>query len=236
MNLDDPLSTFLVSVLLVVIILLVLGGIAAWVYSALRKPPRKKAAATEKGDLVELFRLHRDRNSKAIVVQAGGKYYRSRSDLSVNRLDQLSVLLGELLVWLGKPELAGRSVQARQDKSPAAGQDIGSIPVQISGIENKERLPLLDPVGALVSGAGADVPRSAAQPLSIASQIDEILQARLKESQMSDRQIRLLDQPETGVSVLVGTEQYSSIDEIPELEVQVLIRQSVSEWEKRGSS
>jgi hypothetical protein len=86
-----------------------------------------------------------------------------------------------------------------------------------------------------LSAVAADVPKTATQPLSIAAQIDEILQSRLKESGLGDRPIRLLEQPETGVSVLVGTEQYSSIDEIPDEQVQALIRQSVSEWEKQAN-
>jgi len=234
MNLDDPLSTFLVSVMLVVIVLLVLGGIAAWVYSLLRKPPGKKAAVSQRSELLELFRLHRDRTSKAMVIEAGGKYYRSRSDLSVNQVDQLSVLLGELLAWLGKPELTRRSIQAQQEKSPAEAAQNVSMPVLISALDETEPSLFLDPVGALVSAVAADVPKTSTQPLSIASQIDEILQARLKESNQGDRVIRLLEQPESGVSVLFGTEQYSSINEIPDLEVQALIRQAVSEWEQQG--
>lgn len=234
MNLDDPLSTFLVSVMLVIIVLLVLGGIAAWIYSVLKKPPGKKAAVSQKSDLLELFRLHRDRTSKAMVIEAGGKYYRSRSDLSVNQADQLSVLLGELLAWLGKPELTQRSIQAQQEKSTTKGGQNGFLPPQISEVKGNEPSPFLDPVGALVSAVAADVPIISTQPLSIAAQIDEILQAKLKESNMSDRVVRLLEQPESGVTVLVGTEQFSSLDEIPELEVQALIRQAVSEWEKRG--
>jgi len=235
MNLNNPISSILVSILLVVIVLLVLGGITAWVYSALRKTPKKKAPANDRRDLVELFRLHRDRNSKAMVIEAGGKYFKSRSELSVNQVDQLSVLLGELLAWLGKPELTQRSAQAQQVKTPQQAQENGSMPVQISEVENKERSILLDPVGTLLSAVAADVPKTATQPLSIAAQIDEILQSRLKESGLGDRPIRLLEQPETGVSVLVGTEQYSSIDEIPDEQVQALIRQSVSEWEKQAN-
>jgi len=234
MNLDDPLSTFLVSAMVVVIVLLVLGGIIAWIYSVLRKPPRKKAAVGQKSELLELFRLHRDRTSKTMVIETGGKYYRSRSELSVNHADQLSVLLGELMAWLGKPELTQRSIQAQQEKSPAQGGQDAFMPVQVSEVEMNEPSLFLDPVGALVSAVAADVPKTSTQPLSIAAQIDEILQAMLKESNMNDRVIRLLEQPESGVSVLVGTVQYSSLDEIPDLEVQALIRHAVSDWEKRG--
>lgn len=234
MNPGNSLTATLIPVLLVVILLLLLGGLAAWWLSSLRRPARKKVPTSQKGDLVELFRLHRARNSKTIYLETGGRVYRSRAELTVNQVDQLSVLLGELLVWLGKPDLAQRAAEAlgagssMQPLSPAESV----MPAPLGEVKRRSRL--LNPLDALVSAVAADVSQRPAEQKSIAALIDEILQAKLAGIGMDEPSVRLLELPEGGLAVAVGKEQYGGIDEIPDETVRRLIRESVAEWEKQG--
>jgi hypothetical protein len=75
------------------------------------------------------------------------------------------------------------------------------------------------------------------EPLpSIASQVDSILQLRLLNTPLAKRAIRLQALPEGHVMVWVGTQNYASVDEVPELEIRTAIQAAVAEWENRCPS
>jgi hypothetical protein len=230
MTLTDLVSTFMIPILITLALLFAIGGAILWAVSARRKPAARKPKAAQP-DLVELVRIQRDRRTKALVIGAGDKTYRQRSELSVNQVDQLSILLGELLTWLGKPELTRQAAEAQMNQAVRTETMAGMPSRLVFQTENKSRTRLLNPLDALVSAVQADVPTVNPQPKSIVAQIDEILQGKLLEYPLSGRPVRLIELPEKGLTVLVGTDQYNSIDEIPDSEVQGLIRQSVAEWE-----
>ena len=72
-----------------------------------------------------------------------------------------------------------------------------------------------------------------AAPLSIVSQIDEILQARLASSPLADRGIKLQESPDGGVIVMVGSQKFAGVGEVTDPEVQSVIRAATAEWEKK---
>jgi hypothetical protein len=75
------------------------------------------------------------------------------------------------------------------------------------------------------------------EPLpSIASQVDSILQLRLLNTPLAKRAIRLQSLPEGHVMVWVGTQNYASIDEVPDMEIRTAVRAAITEWENRYPS
>ena len=64
-------------------------------------------------------------------------------------------------------------------------------------------------------------------------QIDEILQEVIDNSEKPDRKIRLVEEPNEGVAVWVGSEHFIGIDAVPDPIVKDLIRLAVKEWDKR---
>jgi len=74
-----------------------------------------------------------------------------------------------------------------------------------------------------------------APPRSIAAQIDDILQEKLKDSPLAGRAIRLMELPNRGMVVMVGLNQYDGVEAVPDEEIRNLIRSAVAEWEERAS-
>lgn len=70
-------------------------------------------------------------------------------------------------------------------------------------------------------------------PKSIAMQVDQILQRRLQEKGWQNRGIRLLELPNNGMVVMVGRNQYATVEDVPDAEIQAILRASVREWEAK---
>jgi hypothetical protein len=64
-------------------------------------------------------------------------------------------------------------------------------------------------------------------------QIDYILKKKLVGHPLEKRGISLRTALNGSLLVLVGLEEYEWIDEIPDQDIQAIIRESIAEWEKR---
>ena len=79
----------------------------------------------------------------------------------------------------------------------------------------------------------AKAPEKPAALLSIVGQIDEILQARLANSPLAGRGIRLQESPDGSVFVWVGVQKFDGVGDVTDPEVQAIIRAATTEWEKK---
>lgn len=69
------------------------------------------------------------------------------------------------------------------------------------------------------------------QPTSMIEQINEILKQQLAEAPEENKAIRLIEGPGGTVRVLVGVHSYA-FDEVPDTNVQRVIREAVAAWEE----
>jgi hypothetical protein len=88
------------------------------------------------------------------------------------------------------------------------------------------------PAGAAVPTA-VPTPADPSTPTSMVAQIDSILQARLQGTALASRGIRLAEALDGGVLVFVGQQSYPGVSDVPDAEVQAVIRAAISDWEKR---
>lgn len=70
------------------------------------------------------------------------------------------------------------------------------------------------------------------ETLSLARQIDRILQKRLAGTPLAARGIRIRDLLSGGVEFIVDGKSYNMVDEIPDPQVQAVIRAAISAWER----
>jgi len=96
-------------------------------------------------------------------------------------------------------------------------------------------LPVSRPSAAEIAALGSAKPAEVKpKPTSIVGQIDEILQDMLESEPTEKRGIRLVEDPNHGVTVWVGVQRYQGIEAVKDQEALRLIRAAVEEWERRA--
>jgi hypothetical protein len=65
------------------------------------------------------------------------------------------------------------------------------------------------------------------------AQIDDILQKNIAGGPLAGRGIRIQDAPGGGVLVLVGMQRYSAVSDVPDPEVQAVLRAAIATWEQK---
>ncbi len=72
------------------------------------------------------------------------------------------------------------------------------------------------------------------RPPSIVTMIDDFLQKRLAASPLANREIHLEEGSLGEVVVFVGKTRYAGVDDVPDPEVQAIIRTAIKDWEKNA--
>ncbi len=99
--------------------------------------------------------------------------------------------------------------------------------------------PISQPIQRPAISASVSTPKKetkkeeATGPTTMVGQIDAILQEHLASSPLANRAIRLFEPPEGGVIVMVGLNKYNGVNDVPDPEVQAVIRGAIAEWEKK---
>ena len=141
-----------------------------------------------------------------------------RVDTKALSSDQKKRLIG--LLNLMRPWLEGGSASLQSSRPTALTP---TPPISASVI-----VPPLVPVSKPDAKKAPPPP-----PLSIVEQIDSILQARMINTPLAQRDIRLQESYEGGVEVIVGKNKYTGVDEVPDADVKSAIRAAIEEWEKK---
>lgn len=73
------------------------------------------------------------------------------------------------------------------------------------------------------------------KPKTIVGMIDDVLQKKLVTSPLQGRKIKLEDGLHGEVVVLVDADRYVGVDQVPDPQVQAIIRESIAEWDKTNT-
>ena len=149
------------------------------------------------------------------------------------------------------PPIAQPPIREVKNEMPAHGVVVEqSMPVVKNDIGEKEVEPALPPpddlpryvpapiaatAPSITPPAGKNEVQKPQKQLSIAEQVDEILQELQRFSTSSLPSVSLMDDGHQGVQVKVGSKYYAGIDAVAEPEAKELIRRAVQEWERRSS-
>jgi hypothetical protein len=157
-------------------------------------------------EAVEILRALRAKTG-ALWLEMDGNRYDSRESFNTDQRKRLVNLLLELRPWLENTstQTPVSPDRPRMDPSPA--------PVLQSKPQKEGAKPVL-----VIK--------------SIVHQIDDVLQEKLPSTTFLNRDIHLEEGPGGVVMVKDGLKRYEGIEAVPDPEIQALIRQAVSDWEK----
>lgn len=177
-----------------------------------------EASKMDTRGLLEIAHLWRHEDTKKLVAQIENQYINHGDELTGDQHALLSLLLLDLGEWVG---LEGR-MRAVED-----------LQAEEENAEEEERKPaFFNPINIMKDAMTADVylPHSG---LSLADQIDPILQSMLADSPLVDRGVSLMDIEGRGMVVNVGLDLYDSVGDVPDDDIRALIQKAVAVWEKR---
>jgi len=244
---NDLFYTF-VPILVIGLIGLVFGGLFGYLLAGSQKSAGGKGEKTPGEQYVQAMRVWRDRRSGKLVIDLDGNYYASMDKMPTRWRSSLQETLDDLKFFTGAVNPLDRIATYTQPMENAQVVPSASVAATISTANQ--------PVAAGQPGsAGLDptiklereeiLARAIVQQtkpkekekepealLSIAAQIDKILQDKLPSTPLCERTIRLMELPERGMVVIVDGKSYDGVGDVQEDEVRQLIQLCVAEWEK----
>jgi hypothetical protein len=129
------------------------------------------------------------------------------------------------LMLLMRPWVEGKPAQPSDVHAPAPGPaaPLRSVP---PAREFAEATPT-----PIITPPEAGEPISA--PTTMVGQIDAILQKKLTGTVFANRGIRLVESAQGGAMVVIGLQRYEGVGEVPDGEIQAMIRAAIAEWEAK---
>jgi len=195
------------------------------------------------GEHVELARLCRERGG-GLLLQVKGQTFHSVTELTPGQRQNLGRLFEDWRLWLGAAPAvstapaAATGAEAAPAPAPTAAPALPPISpaAALPPLQPQPERSRPNPVDLLARALKTEVP--APEPLSIAAQVDEIVQEMLSDPSQSSaglrsKGVRLMDLPGKGMVVMVGLEQYEGVEAVPDPEVQALLRAAVARWEQK---
>jgi hypothetical protein len=218
-----------------------------------KKDNRRGGESQKRTEIKPVVRLWRDPLKGKMIVEMDGANFNSAENLSSDQHHRLVDACVDLQKWLGASIEERTTVRSAPDQTDLTKQ-VESIPpaseksevsTQASSTWQPAR-SLTPPAETADERARSNInplevftralqPRSETQTpeINVVAQIDAILQEKLADSPLRQRGIRLIEQADRSMVVMIGMEKYASVDEVPDEAVKAVIRQSVSEWEDR---
>ena len=185
--------------------------------------------ATPDGDTVMRFWID---EQKVQHVELEGQDV-SITDGSPEQRKRLSDLLKVLQKWVQYGEPSQPAVEVRPVAAVAAVVDTTEPPLVVPVVPKEDTKPRIDLVKGAQMFFSENVSRKVEpKPKTIVGMIDDVLQNKLETSPLQSRKIKLEDGPHGEVIVMVGAERYTGVDQVPDPEIQAIIREAIAEWDR----
>ena len=229
----------LFSILIIAVVCVGIGFVIATLLSNLREdePKVDPEETAEEENRVQVMRIWRHEETGALLPEVNGEVLENPKALDAEQHAALSITLVDLYSWMeAGNQVIPKLVVDPEPESPARQKppvDEPGEPEEGTSTESEVVIPSrLNILKGLVRTAQKEITQKVeTEPLSIATQVDEILQEKLESSPLAGQGIRLMDLPNQGMVIMIGLDKYSDIDSVPNEEIKELLRASVAEWE-----
>ena len=182
-----------------------------------------------KPDREEILLAWFEPGQASLQIEIDGRVYRSREEVDEAARNRLGNLLEELSTWTGQ---ATKTVPVETPLTTPVMTSETAIPISLDLSEPNPRPSVLGPFISALQPIGR---KGEPKLMSLAEQIDEILQERIRLTPFENRNLKLMNSPKKGLLVRVDGKEYEGIDSVPDESIRDVIRQAVKEWENRVS-
>jgi hypothetical protein len=245
----DSYTVLLISAFFFIMGAAIIG--LAWYFQLImkRKPGKSKNNTSTDPNLSEIARLLRNIQTQELVVRMEGKNYKAAHELTLTQHRRLSLASIVLAKWVNpttlEPELMEVSpaelnaqppeplvveyLSAPVDVLPAEPRSVYTPPFEANAPQEVKPIStkLPDVVGNLLNPTAKSEP----EIMSIASQINDVLQNQLVGTPLESRGISVNEGHDRGVMVTLDGKQYEGVMDVPDEDVRRAIRAAVLEWE-----
>lgn len=212
----------IVSIAIITLVGIGIGFALSGLIGSLRGDKKGTHERTDGANRESLLHIFREDSSQSVVVEMEGERFQKPGEMNAQQQKRLGQILDSLRGWSADREVAEMTA---------------AKPEPVQSLHNRAAEPRrasLNPVDLLARAVQSDVSKDE-RPQSIAAQIDAILQEKLSSSPYKNKGIRLLEFPGRGMVVLVGMDQYDSVEAVPDEGVRALLHECVAEWEQKAS-
>jgi hypothetical protein len=220
--------------ILVLIIILVIGMLigaaVAWWLASNRKTnapdPENDHLTTLRTLYLEQASLWRERASGKLNMLVGDQMVGNPKQLNATQIKGMQVLAKDWSTWLGIPAITPVPV-------PPQPEPVLITPSPTAATEHPLDLAPR-PISVALTSPIVQTPAVPTKPKSIVEQINDILQAKLVDSPVRNKGVRLVEDPVHGVIVWIGIEHFNGVDQVKDPEVKALLREAAAEWEQHA--
>ena len=213
------------SIIVLVIIVGVIGFLLGLIGSNLNRSRQKNLADQPNAFVLKIWKTGK---LEQLNIEFEGNRFERGVDLDTQSRDSLQDMIITINHWL--------------DAAPPSDEPSDpSVSEEDLGVANE--VPILNPTQktrnpftVFSNAIRASIPKPEPTGRDMLAEIDEILQVKLEDAELSEKAVRLLDWPNKGMVVMIGLDKYEEIDEIPAEDIQNIIRSAVMEWEQQQDS
>ena len=212
----------LVTILLLAFVFLVIGFLLGRMFGQFREVSDAELPEEERMDRDDVHIIRAATTGRLLIRHKKRTYHHVRS-LPLEVHNKVLQMLVDLNKWVGHTPKTQKETEVEKvlirEKVDTLAEPLISDDVKPTTL-----------VSSVTRAIRGNVKKKES-PKSIVAQIDEILQEKLAVSTLENRGIRLMELPQKGLVVLVGLDQYENISDIPDDDIQRIIREAVDEWE-----
>jgi len=227
-----------------------LFGIALGGFIASFMQDRKADKQTAESQPDDLLRVRKDADSGALQVFVVNRGFHSPAEMTSDQRALTGYIVNDLQVWLSPQAAAGisKSTAIPEAIPPAAlvvaaeslASSLPGTPSSGVSVENQtpgepKKRKRGGIMGMVTNALKAEVSTARLPPKSIAVQVNEILQAKLKGSPLEERGICLMELPGQDMVVMIGLDKYDSVNAVPDDEIRAVIQLAVNDWLKKSA-
>ena len=173
-------------------------------------------------------------NAGMIKLRIDGEMVAAKSELDTEKRARLLKLVIALRPWLEKAAEKKKTVTPSVRSAPIPVPTPIETPAPVK--ETTAATPVLTtPTENPKIQFEARAEEITVSRLSMVEQIDRILQKKLDGSPLDKQGIQLRTSISGGILIRIGLTEFEWIDEIPDEAIQLVIRESIAEWEQNAT-